>query len=70
MTSLERTLNQDMAIISSYLQKWRLKLSKTKAVSTVFHLNNKEAKRKLDIMVEETICLKTATAAIKVKRVG
>ena len=32
-----------------YLQAWRLKLSNTKTVTAAFHLNNKEAKRELDV---------------------
>ena len=32
-----------------YLQTWKLKLSTTKTVSAVFHLNNKEAKRELKV---------------------
>ena len=51
--SLEKILNRDMAAVSSYLRKWRLKLSKTKTVSTAFDLDNKKAKRDLNIMVEE-----------------
>ena len=46
---LEGVLSQDMATISSYLQTWRLKLSHTKTVTTAFHLNNREAKRELDV---------------------
>ena len=38
-------LNQDMSTLSAYLQIWRLKLSHTKTVTTVIHLNNQEAKR-------------------------
>ena len=51
-SSLEKTFYQDMATISSYLQNWRLKLSKSKTVSTAFHLNNSEAKRELNIIVD------------------
>jgi len=36
-----------MATVYEYLQTWKLKLSSTKTVSAVFHLNNKEAKREL-----------------------
>ena len=50
-SSLERTLSQDMATLSAYLQRWRLKLSETKTVSTAFHLNNREAKRELKINI-------------------
>ena len=47
--TLEGTLSQDMTTLSAYLQTWRLKLSHTKAVTTAFHLNNREAKRELKI---------------------
>ena len=52
MDLIGRTLNQDIATLLSYLQKWRLKLSKTKTVSTAFHLNNREAKHELNIISE------------------
>ena len=38
-----------MTTLSAYLQTWRLKLSHTKTVTTVFYLNNREAKRELKI---------------------
>ena len=46
---LEGTLSQDMSTLSAYLQTWRLKLSHTKTVTAAFHLNNREAKRELNI---------------------
>ena len=46
---LEGTLNHDMSTLSAYLQTWRLKLSHTKTVTAAFHLNNREAKRKLKV---------------------
>ena len=48
---IESTLNQDMSTLALHLRQWRLKLSKGKTVSTVFHLNNKEAKRELDVYI-------------------
>jgi len=36
-------------MLGEYLQTWKLKLSTTKTVSAVFHLNNKEAKRELKV---------------------
>ena len=42
-------MSKDMAIIGKYFQTWKLKLSTTKTVSAVFHLNNKEAKRELKV---------------------
>ena len=41
---LEGVLSQDMTTISTYLQ-----LSHTKTVTTAFHLNNREAKRELNV---------------------
>jgi len=35
-------MSKDMATLGEYLQTWKLKLSTTKTVSAVFHLN-KEA---------------------------
>ena len=46
---LEGTLSQDMSTLSAYLQTWRLKLSHTKTVTAAFHLNNREAKRELNV---------------------
>jgi len=41
-------LSKDIATLGVYLQTWKLKLSTTKTVSAVFHLN-KEAKRELKV---------------------
>ena len=38
-----------MTTISTYLQTWRLQLRHTKTVTTAFHLNNREAKRELNV---------------------
>ena len=46
---LEGVLSQDMTTISTYLQTWRLQLSHTKTVTSAFHLNNREAKRELNV---------------------
>ncbi len=43
-----------MRNLSSYLKNWRLKLSIDKTVSTMFHLNNREASRQINIMVDST----------------
>ena len=48
---IESTLSQDMSTLDLYLRQWRLKLNEGKTVSTVFHLNNKEAKRELDVYI-------------------
>ena len=38
-----------IGVKTTYLQTWRLQLSHTKTVTTAFHLNNREAKRELDV---------------------
>ena len=50
--TLEGTLTQDMATLSSYLQNWKLKLSTTKTVTAAFHLHNREARRELKVTIE------------------
>ena len=47
--AVEDTLSQGMTTLSAYLQTWRLKLSNTKTVTAAFHLNNREAKRELNV---------------------
>ena len=46
---MEDTLSQDITTLSGYLQTWRLKLSNTKTVTAAFYLNNREAKRALNV---------------------
>jgi len=47
--AVEGALSKDMARLGEYLQTLKLKLSTTKTVSAVFHLNDKEAKRELKV---------------------
>ena len=49
---MEEGLNEDMTILIVYLRKWRLRLSIGKTVSAAYHLNNREAKRELDVFVD------------------
>ena len=49
---MEEGLNKDMTILVEYLRKWRLQLSIGKTVSVAYHLNNREAKRELDVFVD------------------
>ena len=53
--SLEETPTQDMATLSSYLQKWKLKLCIIKMVTAAFHLYNKEATREFKVAAEGRI---------------
>jgi len=47
--AVEGALTNNMATLGEYLQTWKLKLTNTKMVSVVFHLNNKEAKREMKV---------------------
>ena len=49
---MEEGLNNDMTILVDYLRKWRLQLSIGKTISAAYHLNNREAKRELDVFVD------------------
>jgi len=42
-------LSKDIANVGQYRQTWKVKLSTTKAVLAVFHLNNKEVKHELKV---------------------
>ena len=46
---VEGALSKDMATLGEHLHTWKLKLSTTKTVLAVFHLNKKEAKRELKV---------------------
>mgnify|MGYP003407164026 CR=1 FL=1 len=46
---LECTLTADLARITEYCSRWRLKPSVTKTVSSVFHLHNASASRELEV---------------------
>ena len=51
---LEETLTEDTTLIKSYFDKWYLRMNTTKTVASVFHLNNHEAKRTLQVKAGET----------------
>ena len=52
-----------MSILSSWLKQWRFKLSEAKTVSSAFHLNNREAKRELNVNISgrRLTCHRTPT---------
>ena len=52
---IEETLSQDTTAMKKFFDHWYLKMNTTKTVSTVFHLDNKQANRTLKIQVEEKI---------------
>ena len=41
-----------MGSIVAYLRKWNLQLSISRTVTVAYHLNNREAKRELDMFVD------------------
>ena len=49
---MKEGLNKDIIILVEYLRKWRLQLSIGNTVSAAYHLNNREAKRELDVFVK------------------
>lgn len=51
---LERTLSEDLSAMKKYFDSWYLRMNTTKSVSTVFHLNNREAHRRLKINIDGT----------------
>ena len=50
--AVEEDLNQDMDVLAAYLRRGRLQLSTGKTVSAAFHLCNREARRELEISVD------------------
>ncbi len=49
---VENVLNKDMDLMVDFLSRWRLQPSATKKVSSIFHLHNAQAKRKLNIFLK------------------
>ena len=49
---MEEGLNKEMTILVDYLRKWRLQLSIGRTLSAAYHLNNREAKRELDVFLD------------------
>ncbi|KAL6484592.1 hypothetical protein MHYP_G00066370 [Metynnis hypsauchen] len=47
----DTTATKDIGILANYLQKWHLRLSMGKTVAAAYHLNNREARRELDVYV-------------------
>ena len=54
--TVKLTLGEDHDKAASNLEKWRLKLSKSKTTASAFHLNTSEANRQLAINLEGTPC--------------
>ena len=66
--TMEEAPNKDMTILVDYLRKWRLQLSIGKTVSAAYHLNNRDAKRELDVYVDnKRLVFQQATKYIGVR---
>lgn len=50
--SIERTLSGDMESVASFFRRWYLRMNLQKTVTSVFHLNNRQAGQTLQILVE------------------
>ena len=50
--SLSSILTSDLASLCQYFKHWRLKLSEPKTTSSCFHLDNHQARRELDVLVD------------------
>lgn len=46
---LEDTLNENLKILQNYFTNWYLTLNAIKTTAVIFHLNNHEAKRELQL---------------------
>ena len=51
-SKLECSLSSDMAWMSHFCQKWQLKPSASKTISSVFHLHNTSATRELSVYLD------------------
>jgi len=51
-SELECSLSSDMAQMSHFCRQWRLKPSASKTISSVFHLHNTSATRKLSVNLD------------------
>ena len=49
---MEEGFNKDMTILVEYLRNWRLQLTVGKTDSVAYHLNNREFKRELNVIVD------------------
>jgi len=49
--AMEDGLNNDMGTLVAYFQRWRLQLNIRKTVAAAYHLNTREARRELEVRV-------------------
>ncbi|KAJ4945956.1 hypothetical protein JOQ06_023634 [Pogonophryne albipinna] len=51
---MEDGLNDDMGTLVTYFQRWRLQLNIGKTVAAAYHLSTREARRELEVRVNNT----------------
>ncbi|KAJ3598698.1 hypothetical protein NHX12_002200 [Muraenolepis orangiensis] len=59
--AMEEGLNEDMGTLVAYLRRWRLQLSVGKSVAAAYHLSTREARRELEVHVDNK-CLEVQQA--------
>ncbi|KAJ3596533.1 hypothetical protein NHX12_002939 [Muraenolepis orangiensis] len=59
--AMEEGLNEDMGTLVAYLRRWRLQLSVGKTVAAAYHLSTREARRELQVHVDNK-CLEVQQA--------
>ena len=51
---IEEVMSANSAILCDYFDEWRLTISRKKSVATMFHLNNRDANRQMNITAGPT----------------
>ncbi|KAJ4921364.1 hypothetical protein JOQ06_022808 [Pogonophryne albipinna] len=59
--AMEEGLNEDMGTLVAYLRRWRLQLSVGKTVAAAYYLSTREARRELEVRVDNK-CLEVQQA--------
>ncbi|KAJ3582540.1 hypothetical protein NHX12_000504 [Muraenolepis orangiensis] len=59
--AMEEGLNEDMGTLVAYLRRWRLQLSVGKSVAAAYHPSTREARRELEVRVDNK-CLEVQQA--------
>jgi hypothetical protein len=54
LVEIEMTLGKDIAILHKYFKTWHFTLNASKSIAIAFHLNNRKANTKLQVMVNGT----------------
>lgn len=55
LDTVQSILNRDLFNLHNYFNKWYLTLNPNKTVALALHLNNREANRKLKVIINNTV---------------